>query len=612
MRIKQIEIKDFKAFAGEYPSIKLDGKSLLVYGENGSGKSSLAQALDQFVETSTGMLKFGDFKNIFAHANDGFVKLTCEGFDAAGNPDPENGIYEWSETSDMVGQDLFVDASKTKGFLDYKRSLAVYLHPKDANRIDVFDLLMRNLLSRFVNPVSRSTFGDELGVMEQRVRAYWYQGNLNVLKRHLRDFNAGLSAVLKELNTKASDILTEFETGVTIRLAPARLSYGRPPKRLKRSHIGLFVQYYGRKIHQPHLFLNEARLSAVAISIFLGSMLIQPSSKIKLLILDDMLIGLDFSNRMPLLNVLKKHFNDYQVFMLTFDRNWFEIAKALLANGWGACEMYVSEHKEGPVGAEVVIGNKPQIVQPSDSYLDKAKKYFEAFDYPAAANYLRKRCEELIDDLLPLSYKIEPTNGFGSREITKLDGLIDRLKMLFEDCEESAPRAVESLLRLLKKATLNPMSHHDLESPIYRVEVEQLFDLVDELANLPRLKRQICLKAGSRAAYHFTDATREYSIDIELVADLLVITVNGNSRFNKAKWKIATWALNGVEFSSMDLANHQRLGPDIIEKTCAQERHLEGIANGVFGPRGLAVTPPRDVLAEFKVTNGGTLRDLLE
>lgn len=52
MRISAIEIKNFRAFKGSPLKINLrqTGKNLLVYGENGSGKSSLFFALKDFLE----------------------------------------------------------------------------------------------------------------------------------------------------------------------------------------------------------------------------------------------------------------------------------------------------------------------------------------------------------------------------------------------------------------------------------------------------------------------------------------------------------------------------------------------------------------------------------
>jgi len=54
VRLTSIEIKDFRAFKGIPLKIDLTdkGKNLLVYGENGSGKSSLYLALRDFLESA--------------------------------------------------------------------------------------------------------------------------------------------------------------------------------------------------------------------------------------------------------------------------------------------------------------------------------------------------------------------------------------------------------------------------------------------------------------------------------------------------------------------------------------------------------------------------------
>ena len=59
MRITKIEIKNFRAFYGMYQlDLHKAGKNLLVYGENGSGKTSLYQALKIFLESSDGDNQF--------------------------------------------------------------------------------------------------------------------------------------------------------------------------------------------------------------------------------------------------------------------------------------------------------------------------------------------------------------------------------------------------------------------------------------------------------------------------------------------------------------------------------------------------------------------------
>lgn len=68
------------------------------------------------------------------------------------------------------------------------------------------------------------------------------------------------------------------------------------------------VTYFGielnKSVEKYHHFLNEARLSALAVCIFLAAHLSIPSGPYKILFLDDIFTGLDTSNRMPLLHIL--------------------------------------------------------------------------------------------------------------------------------------------------------------------------------------------------------------------------------------------------------------------------------------------------------------------
>ena len=51
MKIDKIQINNFRAFYGEN-IFQIDGKNCLIYGENGSGKSSFYMALKIFIESS--------------------------------------------------------------------------------------------------------------------------------------------------------------------------------------------------------------------------------------------------------------------------------------------------------------------------------------------------------------------------------------------------------------------------------------------------------------------------------------------------------------------------------------------------------------------------------
>ena len=83
MKITNIAIKNFRAFPQTYQiDLHNAGKNLLVYGENGSGKSSLYLALKLFLESSVPENNEGNRNRAFeTHQNiftedPGYVKLS--------------------------------------------------------------------------------------------------------------------------------------------------------------------------------------------------------------------------------------------------------------------------------------------------------------------------------------------------------------------------------------------------------------------------------------------------------------------------------------------------------------------------------------------------------
>ena len=84
--IDKLVVENFKAFYGPN-TIDLDGKHLLIYGENGSGKSSIYWALYTLLQSTTkeedDIAKYFDrtneenLLNIFSIVDDAFVKISA-------------------------------------------------------------------------------------------------------------------------------------------------------------------------------------------------------------------------------------------------------------------------------------------------------------------------------------------------------------------------------------------------------------------------------------------------------------------------------------------------------------------------------------------------------
>jgi predicted ATP-dependent endonuclease of OLD family len=77
MRIRRIVLNDFRGFPGQANyGFQLDGANLLLFGENGSGKSSLFVALREFFDLKPNPAPFDRFRNVFTLDGAGHP-LTC-------------------------------------------------------------------------------------------------------------------------------------------------------------------------------------------------------------------------------------------------------------------------------------------------------------------------------------------------------------------------------------------------------------------------------------------------------------------------------------------------------------------------------------------------------
>ena len=346
MRITDIEIKNFRAFRGTYHiGMSKSGKNLLVYGENGSGKSSLYLALKYFLESGVDEddkdTDFENHQNIFLQ-DPGHIKLSLR----ADQWSREN-TYEWSQR--IIGEtndELITEASKVKGFLDYKALLETHYLHRENDTVNLFDLLVEVLLANTINPVRERSLAEDWSAIQPPFPRRNAKTQLTVLERQIGVFNDELTNRLAELRPKVSEILSRFGYKVTLDLDFQGVTYNRDEKMLDNREIFLKVEFFDTDIPSHHRFLNEAKLSAIAIAIYLSSILLQPESDLKILALDDVLIGLDMSNRLPVLNILKDYFPDYQIFLTTYDKAWYEIAKQRTdQKDWKYTEFYFKANR---------------------------------------------------------------------------------------------------------------------------------------------------------------------------------------------------------------------------------------------------------------------------
>lgn len=133
MRITEIIIKNYRAFYGEHHiDLDKDGKNLMLYGENGSGKSSLFTALKDFFLSSVQPLKEVK-ENIFIPAsqkNTANIKVIVRESAASSKTITFelNTVQKEIVSADKI---LISDANKVKGFLAMIYYLGVKSVTKD-------------------------------------------------------------------------------------------------------------------------------------------------------------------------------------------------------------------------------------------------------------------------------------------------------------------------------------------------------------------------------------------------------------------------------------------------------------------------------------------------
>jgi len=149
LRIKRLSVNDFRAFPGPEPyHFDLDGKNLLVYGENGAGKSSLFHALSDFFTIQPPSQSLPNHKNAFSGLGEDVCLVSVEFND-------QKPAAEWTKEKGHPARVKFKssDPRVTEGALrrsciDYKALLNTnYVHGKKP--INLFETAVEHLVKDF-------------------------------------------------------------------------------------------------------------------------------------------------------------------------------------------------------------------------------------------------------------------------------------------------------------------------------------------------------------------------------------------------------------------------------------------------------------------------------
>jgi ABC-type dipeptide/oligopeptide/nickel transport system ATPase subunit len=522
----------------------LKGKNLLVYGNNGSGKSSLYWALYTLLQCSEKDIgrvneyfaiydeanesTFQSLRNVFSTETESFIEIELQG---------EQPIRISQDNIDNVKNLNVIKANKASDFISYKLLNNFYnsTHKQQLNLWKVFE---RDIFS-YCDMASEHTFYDilnelynQLPKQEKDKKDKFYARNSTEYKQFqqkINNFNQELNELISKINIQANKILEEkFEINdVQIVLDYSeQLQWDKNKNHVfSTPEIKLSVKVKKENIfisnHRPQSFLNEAALTRIAISIRFGALFTRLAmSDWKILVLDDMLISLDMSNRMIVSKIIleDKDLQEFQKIILTHDKGFFDILKSQTnTSDWE----YLEFSKD-----EKLIDSKP-VVKTNKTELEKAKEFFEANEFDACANYLRKEVEKILKHYLNKELKNEfetlssfigrVKNKIKSERLARFNKLfkrnnlpLEKLKEDFEQDETLTPEIKGHLktlqnhlfnfliqenkkeinilnvlgeLEVIKDRILNPGSHGN-SIPLYSQELQEAIVIVEQLHRL--------------------------------------------------------------------------------------------------------------------------------
>lgn len=528
-RITQITLDNYRAYIHPLDIKMPAGENLLIYGENGSGKSSLYKALRYFLASSVNdTLPFE--VNHFSGRPEGKISVTYTDVDANGTliHGTEHTYTKSTDTAATDNGQTFIKTShRASGFLDYTQLLRVYLN--NGKRPNLFKLLVE-LLGNYV-PVGFDTrpICELIADIEKECHDAYHRSDYNFLQGEsdFRKLESLLPDLIAKLNAEFTPMMSRHfsDMGLEIELVDAQAQFYDPDyiRNVKvKGEVYIKVKHHGNNLPYYNDRLNEARLSAIATCLYLSSLkLIAQTNDTRVLFLDDVFIGLDLGNRMPVLDIVKKEFSEYQRIITTYDKSWYLQAKEVLddVGGWKFYEMYEGEVTD--VGGKHFT--KPILVE-TDSLYGRACSFLnnqEHPDYPASANYLRKAFEELL--LCDLYDKAIRDENYEEIVASRLTHLVTTCREFVNQLPAYCVPQVATAQNLadlwsLLHPLLHPLSHYVPDIPTYKAELKKAMNIytalkdefrVADYANHCRVvvekgkKIEFVVKGASFGEYHY-------------------------------------------------------------------------------------------------------------
>lgn len=527
--INKIKLKNFKAFYGD-EEIKLEGKHLLLYGENGSGKSSIYWALYTLLQSATKddsqiekyfipnndehLINHDFLKEHHSFAVDGKGKITDPqtiGINASVKielTDGENATIDSTGKTD--NSNILQNLNQYSDFISH-RLLINFYNFRNSKQINLWEVFVRDIFPFLLTAAGDETLGQILKVIETNKPFYNFAGDTfklrtkkskirkdyvnrikllnDNLNRWITDINGLVDTFynthFREANEPQLRIVLDYNVKLVFDDIFQERGHGNNTHYMwSKKHVDLNNPFIKLNISQqdqnenwvllekPQSYFNEAKLTQIALSVRFSLLddSIRPEYEGQFLALDDLLVSLDMANRDKVLDIILDEFAPrYKIYLFTHERAFFNMIK----------ERIYYEHNIDDWGLKEIYTPKqnektPQLLE-TGTNLSKANERYISNDYPAAVNYLRKELEDVLDINLPSKVK-KSDNGEG---LKTLDSLIESGVLFIERFGlNSLPlKRTKQYIKIL----LNPLSHNSNDTEIYETDIVGILGMLKEL-----------------------------------------------------------------------------------------------------------------------------------